>query len=75
MKKNLKKYLLDKPKGVKGRNSDNSLIKKELNWEPKYSLKEGLKKTYFWIERQIIEMSNNYLELYFRKISSELEKN
>ena len=46
---------LDKPKGVKGRNSDNSLIKKELNWEPKYSLKEGLKKTYFWIERQIIE--------------------
>ena len=56
MKKNLKKkYLLDKPKGVKGRNSDNSLIKKELNWEPKYSLKEGLKKTYLWIERQIIE--------------------
>ena len=54
-KKFKKKYLLDKPKGVKGRNSDNSLIKKELNWEPKYSLKEGLKKTYFWIERQIIE--------------------
>ena len=54
-KKFKKKYLLDKPKGVKGRNSDNSLIKKELNWEPKYSLKEGLKKTYLWIERQIIE--------------------
>ena len=54
-KKFKKKYLLDKPKGVKGRNSDNSLIKKELNWEPKYSLKEGLKKTYLWIERQITE--------------------
>ena len=50
-----KKYLLDKPKGVKGRNSDNSLIKKTLNWEPKYSLKEGLKKTYLWIEEQIIK--------------------
>ena len=48
-----KKYLLDKPKGVKGRNSDNTLIKKELQWEPKYSLSEGLKKTYYWIENQI----------------------
>ena len=35
------------------RNSDNTLIKKELNWEPKYSLNEGLKKTYNWIENQI----------------------
>ena len=52
-KKFNKKYLLDKPKGVKGRNSDNTLIKKELNWEPKYSLNEGLKKTYNWIENQI----------------------
>lgn len=52
-KKFKKKYLLDKPKGVKGRNSDNTLIKKELNWEPKYSLNEGLKKTYNWIENQI----------------------
>ena len=48
-----KKYLLDKPKGVKGRNSDNTLIKKGLNWEPKHSLNEGLKKTYNWIEKQI----------------------
>ncbi len=52
-KKFKKKYLLDKPKGVKGRNSDNTLIKKELQWEPKYSLSEGLKKTYYWIENQI----------------------
>ena len=52
-KKFKKKYLLDKPKGVMGRNSDNTLIKKELNWEPKYSLNEGLKKTYNWIENQI----------------------
>ncbi len=52
-KKFNKKYLLDKPKGVKGRNSDNTLIKKELSWEPKYSLSDGLKKTYYWIEDQI----------------------
>ncbi len=52
-KKFNKKYLLDKPKGVKGRNSDNTLIKKELSWEPKYSLSDGLKKTYYWIEEQI----------------------
>ena len=51
-KKFNKKYLLDKPKGVKGRNSDNTLIKK-LSWEPKYSLSDGLKKTYYWIEEQI----------------------
>jgi nucleoside-diphosphate-sugar epimerase len=39
--------------GVKGRNSDNTLIRKVLNWEPKYSLKEGLEKTFFWIKSQI----------------------
>lgn len=38
--------------GVRGRNSDNTLIRKELNWEPKYSLKEGLKKTFDWIKSQ-----------------------
>ncbi len=38
--------------GVRGRNSDNTLIRKKLNWEPKYSLKEGLKKTFDWIKSQ-----------------------
>lgn len=36
--------------GVRGRNSDNTLIEKELNWKPKYSLKEGLKLTFEWIK-------------------------
>ena len=36
--------------GVKGRNSNNDLIRKVLNWEPKYSLKEGLEKTFNWIK-------------------------
>ncbi|MFA5153433.1 MAG: NAD-dependent epimerase/dehydratase family protein [Clostridia bacterium] len=52
-KKLQKKYLLDKPQGVRGRNSDNTLCKKILNWEPQISLEEGLKKTYFWIDGQI----------------------
>ena len=45
-----KNYQLDKPQGVKGRSSNNELIKKTLNWEYKYSLKDGIKKTYSWIE-------------------------
>ena len=48
-----KKYLLDKPKGVRGRSSDNTKILNSFNWEPKISLKEGLTKTYKWIEEQI----------------------
>lgn len=37
------------PVGVRGRNSDNTLIRKVLDWEPRYSLKEGLDKTFKWI--------------------------
>jgi len=40
------------PQGVRGRCSDNRLIKKMLGWAPSYPLKEGLKKTYVWIEEQ-----------------------
>jgi len=52
-KKFKKNYQLDKPKGVRGRSSDNTLIRKLLNWEPKYNLSEGMKKTYHWIEKDI----------------------
>jgi nucleoside-diphosphate-sugar epimerase len=41
------------PQGVRGRNSDNILIRKVLNWEPKYTLKAGLTKTYEWIHNQL----------------------
>lgn len=41
------------PTGVMGRNSNNDLIREKLNWTPKYSLKEGLKLTYDWIENEI----------------------
>ena len=46
-------YNLKAPKGVNGRNSDNTLIKKYLNWAPSTRLKDGLEKTYAWIYDQI----------------------
>ena len=52
-KKLQKKYLLDKPQGVRGRNSDNTLCKKILQWEPKISLEEGLKLTYAWVSSMV----------------------
>lgn len=48
-----KKYDLSKPQGVRGRNSDNTLLKQALNWEPTTSLEVGLGKTYNWIKTQI----------------------
>ena len=42
-------YNLKAPKGVNGRNSDNTLIQKLLGWQPSISLKSGLEKTYRWI--------------------------
>ncbi len=50
-----KEYDLTKPQGVRGRNSENTLIKKLLNWEPPTTLEEGLKHTYNWIKSQIDE--------------------
>jgi len=47
------KRILDKPQGVRGRNSDNTLIKKVLNWSPSMALDAGLEKTYKWIESQV----------------------
>jgi GDP-D-mannose 3',5'-epimerase len=44
-----RRYQLDAPQGVRGRNSDNTLIRKRLDWEPQISLEEGLEKTYAWM--------------------------
>jgi GDP-D-mannose 3',5'-epimerase len=46
-------YNLGAPKGVKGRNSDNTLIHKYLGWEPDTRLRDGLEKTYRWIYDQM----------------------
>ncbi len=44
-----RRYDLSAPKGVRGRNSDNTLIKGLLDWEPSISLQDGLEQTYRWI--------------------------
>jgi GDP-D-mannose 3',5'-epimerase len=46
----LKRKHVSGPLGVRGRNSDNTLVKEKLDWEPKVSLEEGLARTYTWIE-------------------------
>ena len=51
-------YNLSAPRGVTGRNSDNSMILDRLGWEPSIRLPEGLEKTYRWIEREIAEEAN-----------------
>jgi nucleoside-diphosphate-sugar epimerase len=48
-------YRLDAPQGVAGRNSDNAMIQQILGWEPGTPLREGLAKTYAWIERQYMD--------------------
>jgi len=53
-----RKYMLNKPKGVRGRNSDNEKIIKVYNWQPSTLLKDGLEKTYKWIYDQIIKKDN-----------------
>jgi len=46
-------YDLNAPKGVNGRNSDNTLIQEKLGWEPSIRLRDGLERTYRWIEQEI----------------------
>ena len=49
-----RRYDLTAPKGVNGRNSDNTLIKSKLNWEPSLPLAYGLRQTYEWIDQQYL---------------------
>ncbi len=46
-------YALDAPKGVRGRNSDNTLIKSRYGWEPTVTLREGMARTYEWVHGQV----------------------
>jgi GDP-D-mannose 3',5'-epimerase len=48
-----RRYKLDAPKGVRGRNSDNTLIKQVLDWAPSIRLEDGLERTYRWIHDQM----------------------
>jgi GDP-D-mannose 3', 5'-epimerase len=49
----IKRHDPSKPQGVRGRNSDNSLLRKTLGWEPSISLERGLAITYEWIAREL----------------------
>ena len=48
-----KQYKLDAPVGVRGRNSDNNLIRSVLGWDYEMTLKEGISNTYHWINAQV----------------------
>jgi GDP-D-mannose 3',5'-epimerase len=49
-----RRYKLDAPRGVAGRNSDNSKIRHYLDWEPDTRLREGMERTYRWIHEQFV---------------------
>jgi GDP-D-mannose 3', 5'-epimerase len=51
-------YDLTAPKGVNGRNSDNTMILDRLGWEPSTRLRDGMKKTYSWIEQQMLAQNS-----------------
>ena len=48
-----RRYQLDAPKGVRGRNSDNTLIRQVLGWAPSTTLRDGMERTYRWVYDQV----------------------
>jgi nucleoside-diphosphate-sugar epimerase len=56
--KEVSKNHIDGPLGVRGRNSNNDLIREKLDWDYQMTLKEGIRYTYYWIESQISESSS-----------------
>ena len=66
--KTISKNHIDGPLGVRGRNSNNDLIREKLGWDYEQSLEEGIRKTYLWIYEQIHgkkvteELSSEYIE-------------
>jgi GDP-D-mannose 3',5'-epimerase len=61
-----RKYNLSAPQGVRGRNSDNTLILEQLGWEPSISLEDGLEKTYHWIHNQMTSGARDEAALAFQ---------
>ncbi len=53
-----RRYDLNAPKGVNGRNSDNTKILGYMGWEPSIRLKDGLRKTYEWIEKEMLTVAH-----------------
>ena len=48
-----RRYVLDAPQGVRGRNSDNQLISERLGWQPSTPLRDGMERTYAWVYNQM----------------------
>ena len=59
-----RRYRLDAPKGVRGRNSDNTLVRERLGWAPSIRLEEGLRRTYDWIHGQMTASVSNRRRLF-----------
>jgi nucleoside-diphosphate-sugar epimerase len=59
-------YNLSAPQGVRGRNSDNTLIREQLGWEPSITLEDGLAKTYAWIHEQLTSGAKDEAALAFQ---------
>jgi nucleoside-diphosphate-sugar epimerase len=59
-----RRYNLGAPKGVRGRNSDNTLIKARLGWAPSISLREGMERTYRWIYDEMTSQSGERRKAY-----------
>ena len=53
-----RKHKLDAPLGVRGRNSNNDVVRRELGWDYEQTLEEGIRKTYTWIEEQLNEQNH-----------------
>ena len=65
-----RRYKLDAPQGVRGRNSDNTLIKQRLGWEPEMSLEEGLEKTYAGMYEEMAGRSSRKRQVVFTKAAA-----
>ena len=57
-----KNHKLDAPLGVRGRNSNNDVVRRELGWDYSQTLEEGIRKTYNWISGQIVQKSREVIE-------------
>jgi nucleoside-diphosphate-sugar epimerase len=53
-----RRYKPDAPKGVNGRNSDNTKIRELMGWEPSIRLKDGLAKTFDWIQKEMLTLAH-----------------
>ena len=75
--KNVEKNHIDGPLGVRGRNSNNDVIREKLGWDYSQSLEEGIRSTYNWIQEQLggaqkipgVDVSDEYPGLYPESIA------